>query len=147
MAAAALVWGVWACATVTSNAQTPSATTPTSAGIWGGVYTDAQAKRGEAVANKICAACHGAELIGGEGPTLVGPGFLGDWDSMSLGDIFDRIHTSMPADEPGTVSVQDTSDVIAYILKLNKYPMGEAELSTDMAALAEIKIEGPPPAK
>ena len=53
----------------------------------------------------------------------------------------------MPADAPGSLSNQDTGDVIAYVLKLNKYPAGEKELSTDMSALGQVKIEGQPPAK
>jgi mono/diheme cytochrome c family protein len=117
-------------------------------GIWSGVYADAQAKRGEGIANKQCVSCHGAELGGGEaGPTLVGLEFLGNWNSLTLGDLFDRIHATMPADAPGSLSPQDTSDVIAYVLKLNKYPAGERELSTDMSALGQVKIEGQPPAK
>jgi len=117
-------------------------------GIWSGVYTDVQAKRGEGIANKQCVSCHGAELAGGEaGPTLVGLEFLGNWNSLTLGDLFDRIHTTMPADAPGSLSVQDTGDVIAYVLKLNKYPAGEKELPTDVSALGQVKIEGQPPAK
>ena len=117
-------------------------------GIWSGVYTDAQAKRGEGIANKMCVSCHGAELAGGEaGPTLVGLEFLGNWNSLTLGDLFDRIHSTMPADAPGSLSNQDTGDVISYVLKLNKYPAGEKELPTDMSALGQVKIEGQPPAK
>jgi mono/diheme cytochrome c family protein len=117
-------------------------------GIWSGVYTDAQAKRGEGIANKQCVSCHGAELAGGEaGPTLVGLEFLGNWNSLTLGDLFDRIHTTMPADAPGSLSLQDTGDVVAYVLKLNKYPAGEKELPTDASALGQVKIEGQPPAK
>ena len=116
--------------------------------VWEGVYTEAQAKRGEGVANKNCVSCHGAELMGGEaGPTLVGLEFLGNWNSLTLGDLFDRIHTTMPADAPGSLSVADTGDVIAYVLKLNKYPAGEKELPTEVSALGQVKIEGQPPAK
>ena len=49
----------------------------------------------------------------------------------------------MPADAPGSMTPQQTSDIIAYVLKLNKYPAGKVELSTDPAALKGIKIEGP----
>ena len=158
--AAVLVWGVavWASVTTTVHAQAGAVATPASpaaapaaqaaSGIWSGVYTDAQAKRGEGVANKNCISCHGAELMGGEaGPTLVGLEFLGNWNSLSLGDLFDRIHATMPADAPGSLSLQDTSDLISYVLKLNKYPAGQKDLPTDMSALGQVKIEGQPPAK
>ena len=152
--AAALVWGVclWAAIAAPVHAQvagTPGQVTPlATSGIWSGVYTEAQAKRGEGVSNKSCVSCHGAELMGGEaGPTLVGLEFLGNWNTLSLGDFFDRIHTTMPADAPGSLTPQATSDLIAYVLKLNKYPAGEKELPTDMLALGQVKIEGQPPAK
>ena len=158
---AALVWGVaaWASVTTTTvHAKGGAVATPANpagapapqaaSGIWSGVYTEAQAKRGEGVANKNCISCHGAELMGGEaGPTLVGLEFLGNWNSLSLGDLFDRIHATMPADAPGSLSLQDTSDLISYVLKLNKYPAGEKDLPTDMSALGQVKIEGQPPAK
>ena len=38
---------------------------------------------------------------------------------------------------------QQTTDVLAYVLKLNKFPAGKTELSIDLAALKGIKIEGP----
>ena len=151
--AAAFVWGVclWAAMVAPVHAQaaaTPAAAAQAGAGIWSGVYTDVQAKRGEGLANKSCVSCHGSELMGGEaGPTLVGLEFLGNWNSLTLGDFFDRIHATMPADAPGSLSPQDTADVMAYVLKLNKYPAGQKELPTDMSALGQVKIEGQPPAK
>jgi mono/diheme cytochrome c family protein len=116
--------------------------------VWGGVYTEAQAKRGEAIANKLCTTCHGPDLSGGEaGPTLVGLEFLGNWVSLTLADFFDRVHTTMPADSPGTLTLAQTSDLTAYVLKLNKYPAGEKDLPTDLVVLKQITIEGQPPAK
>jgi mono/diheme cytochrome c family protein len=145
---------------ITSNAQGPAAPGAAAApaqaapaplaasGVWSGVYTDAQAKRGEATANQRCSACHGTDLMGGEaGPSLVGLEFLGNWNQQSLGDFFDRIHSTMPADAPGSLSLQDTADVIARVLQLNKFPAGQKELPTDMNALGQLKIESQPPAK
>src|ERR1700674_4553874 len=144
VAAAALVWAICACSAV-MNAQTPAS--PAASGIWSGVYTDAQAKRGEATANRACSSCHGTDFMGGEaGPALVGLEFLGDWNAQSLGDLFDRILSTMPGDAPGTLSLQDTADVIARVLQLNKFPTGEKELPPDMNALSQIKIEAQPPA-
>ena len=157
IAAAAVVWAVCAFSAVTSRAQAVAAPAAAPAqagapaagsGVWSGVYTDAQAKRGEATANKSCSSCHGADLMGGEaGPALVGLEFLGNWNQQSLGDLFDRIHATMPADAPGSLSLPDTADVIARVLQLNKFPAGQKELPTDMSALGQIKIESQPPAK
>jgi S-disulfanyl-L-cysteine oxidoreductase SoxD len=149
-----MVWGVCVVSAVTSRAQVAepapaAAQAPTAAsGVWSGVYSDAQAKRGESTANKACSNCHGADLMGGEaGPALVGLEFLGNWNQQSIGDLFDRIHATMPADAPGSLSLQDTSDIVARVLQLNKFPAGPKELPTDMNALGQIKIESQPPAK
>ena len=142
MAAAAVVFAVSAGAAITSAAQDAKAEGGST--VLAGVYTDEQAKRGEAVSNKLCTGCHGPDLSGGEaGPTLVGIEFLANWNNLTALDFFDRTHATMPADAPGTMTPQQTSDIIAYVLKLNKYPAGKAELSTDPAALKGIKIEGP----
>src|SRR6187401_3071517 len=112
--------------------------------VWAGVYTEEQAKRGEAVAAKMCTSCHGPDLTGGEaGPALVGLEFIGNWTNLTMADFFDRVHSTMPADSPGTLTEKQTSDVAAYVLKLNKYPAGTTELSSDLGALKAIKIEGP----
>jgi mono/diheme cytochrome c family protein len=116
--------------------------------VWSGVYTDEQAKRGEALSNKLCTSCHGPDLSGGEaGPTLVGLEFVGNWNSLTVADFYDRVHATMPADAPGTMTPQQTTDITAYVFKLNKYPAGKTELPTDLALLKGIKIEGEQPAK
>ena len=139
VAAAGVVFVVSAAA-IAQTAQTTS--------VWSGVYTEEQAKRGEVVSNKLCTSCHGPELSGGEaGPTLVGLEFTGNWNNLSVADFYDRVHATMPADAPGTMTSQQTTDVMAYVFKLNKYPAGKTELPTDLAALKGIKIEGEQPAK
>lgn len=116
--------------------------------VWTGVYTDEQAKRGEAISNKLCTSCHGPELTGGEaGPALVGLEFLSNWNKLTVADFYDRVHATMPADAPGTLTPQQTSDVTSYIFKLNKFPAGNTELPTDLASLKSIRIEGEQPAK
>ena len=141
--AVGVVFLVSAGAAVTTSAQAPAG-----ASVGAGAYTDDQAKRGEAVATKMCTSCHGPELSGGEaGPALVGLEFLGNWNNLTAGDFYDRVQATMPADAPGTLTPAQTSDVMAYVFKLNKFPAGTTELPTDLAALKGIKIEGAQPAK
>ena len=154
--AAAVVFGLCAVAAVTSTAQEPvpsqdakaeGPSSKASTSVWAGVYTEDQAKRGEEVSNKLCTSCHGPDLSGGEaGPNLVGLEFLGAWNTLTVADFFDRVQATMPADAPGTMTARQTSDVTAYVLKLNKYPVGHVELASDLAALKTITIEGQPPA-
>lgn len=110
--------------------------------LWDGVYTQDQAKRGEAVYVEKCARCHGAQLIGGDmNPPLVGPEFLSTWNTKTVGDLFDRIRTTMPADKPGSVSRQQSSDVVAYLLNANKFPTGSTELENQTEILKQIPFD------
>jgi len=107
--------------------------------VWDGVYTDAQAARGEKVSAEQCARCHGQTLTGAEAaPALVGDAFNANWEGVPLGDLFERIRISMPQDAPGSLSRQQNVDLIAYLLKLGKIPAGDAELVTDVTALGQI---------
>jgi mono/diheme cytochrome c family protein len=110
-----------ALATMPAQAQTVS--------IWDGVYTDAQAARGAAGFSAHCANCHGTDLGGtGEAPALSGAKFLSDFDGLSLSDVFDRIRTTMPQDNPGSLTRDEAADILAYLLKANALPAGAKEL-------------------
>ena len=114
--------------------------------IWSGVYSEAQAYRGEKVADTTCIGCHGPKLDGGDsGPKLIGEDFLANWSSQPMGVMFDWIREAMPAEAPGTMSRDETAAVIAYILKLNKIPAGKQDLSTDPEMLRRISIVDAPP--
>jgi len=139
---AALIFAASAAVALISTARV--AAQDAAASVLTGVYTEEQAKRGEAVAAKYCTSCHGPDLSGGEaGPSLVGLEFIGNWTNLTVADFFDRVHATMPADAPGTLSSQQTSDIAAYVFKLNKYPAGKTELPSDLGLLKSIKIEGP----
>jgi mono/diheme cytochrome c family protein len=113
-----------------------------------GVYSDAQAARGETVYKESCTSCHGDDLSGGgQAPALAGKDFNGDWVDLSLGDLFDRTHLSMPADKPGSLTPAQTADVIAYLLKKGSFPAGATDLPADAAALKAIKFVNPPAPK
>jgi mono/diheme cytochrome c family protein len=110
--------------------------------VWDGVYTDTQAKRGETAYLQACASCHGPALDGGDmTPPLVGGAFTSNWNDLTLGDLFDRIRTTMPLDNPGRLSRPQTADVIAFMLKANSWPGGGSELPPEPAALKQIRIQ------
>jgi S-disulfanyl-L-cysteine oxidoreductase SoxD len=111
----------------------------TTRSVWDGVYTEDQAKRGAAVYAKECAACHGADLNGGESaPPLVGGGFLSNWNTLTVGDLFERIRESMPQDNPGRLSRQQDADVLAFMLQANEFPAGKTELDKQTEVLKLI---------
>ena len=122
------------------------------ASVWDGVYTQQQAKRGEALYKKDCAACHG-EALEGNGqtgraqrleralPPLSGDVFKGNWNGRPLSDLFDKIIRTMPRDDPGKISLNQNADILAYMLKFNEFPSGKAELPADPSLLTETRFE------
>lgn len=126
-------------AAVAAGAAGAGAQVPAPRSVWDGVYSDAQAARGEKLSAAQCASCHGETLTGGEAaPALVGDVFNGNWEGVALGDLFERIRISMPQDNPGSLSRQQNTDVIAYMLKAGKFPAGDKDLVTDATILARI---------
>jgi cytochrome c len=118
----------------------------TSKTVWDGVYTDDQAKRGEGFYGKECASCHGAELTGGESaPPLAGDSFFANWNGLTLGDLFERMRVSMPQNAPGSLSRQQNADILAFILKVNQFPVGKAELDRQTDILKTIKFDSTKP--
>jgi mono/diheme cytochrome c family protein len=118
----------------------------TTRSVWDGVYTEAQAKRGEAVYRQNCAACHGVTLEGIEtaGP-LTGARFTANWNGVTVGDLLERVRVSMPNDRPGTLSRQQTADVLAFVFSVNRFPAGKAELARQTELLKQIKFDATKP--
>jgi hypothetical protein len=46
----------------------------------------------------------------------------------------------MPQDKPGTLGRQQTADVVAYILSVNRAPAGKTELPGEAEVLKAITI-------
>ena len=116
--------------------------------VWDGVYTADQATQGKAIVTDKCTTCHGADLNGAEmAPPLVGATFMGDWVGQSADDLFTRIHTTMPANDPGSLSNAQTAQVLAYLLQVNQIPAGSTALPSDDAGLTQIAITAEKPAK
>ena len=101
-----------------------------------GVYSAAQATRGQALYKAQCAECHGNALEGTIGSPLAGDGFLSAWSSRSLATLVDKIQKTMPFSTPGSLSRQQSTDLAGYILQFGKFPAGQRDL-TD-ATLAQI---------
>ena len=109
-----------------------------------GVYTVEQAKRGEALYKEQCATCHGDNLEGsGPMPPLAGKDFLTNWKGKSVGDLFEKTHTTMPATAPGTLTPAQAADITAHMLAIGKYPAGTTELDSKVETLAQISIDEP----
>jgi mono/diheme cytochrome c family protein len=101
-----------------------------------GVYSEAQAKRGQVEFEANCSTCHRAEWFGG-------PEFKEHWGWGEIFWVYDFARKNMPYDQPGTLPRQSYLDVVAYILKLNGYPEGPSDLPSSDDALMGIQFPTP----
>jgi len=114
--------------------------------VWDGVFSADQAKRGQARYNELCSTCHGQSLEGGESaPPLAGGEFLSNWNTLSVGDLFDRTRSTMPQSKPGSLSREANAEILAYLLSANQFPAGKEALPQSSEVLREIKIEAVKP--
>ena len=101
-----------------------------------GVYTAAQADRGQSLFRSKCASCHAPNRFTDD---LFYTSFAG----KPLWEMFDVISDSMPEDNPGSLKKEEYAEVIAYLLKLNNFPSGPSDLPVDKDALSAILMEKP----
>ncbi len=130
VAAFALLLGLAAHA---GSAQAPGAGDAT-VSARDGVFTAAQADRGEAMFEQACKGCHQPEQF-------TGPGFIDAWSGQSADAPFDVIRTTMPEDNPSSLRRSEYAAVLAYLLRLNDLPAGETELPSLARKLRLIRME------
>ena len=117
---------------------------PVKRSAWDGVYTEAQARRGERQYGRSCERCHGADMAGDpvdEIPMLVLDPFMTSWSGRSVKDLFDTVKQSMPKDKPGSLGAGTYVDIVAYLLQANRFPSGSRELEGTPDQLRSVLIE------
>jgi mono/diheme cytochrome c family protein len=125
---------VWVAGALLSGAQAQKT-------VWDGVYTEEQATRGAEVYTQRCGQCHGDSLGGVESaPPLTGPAFYANWEGQPLNALFERIRTTMPQDNPGSLSRAQNADIVAHMLSVGGYPAGSTPLEGQAAALTGITV-------
>jgi mono/diheme cytochrome c family protein len=107
--------------------------------VWSGVYTDAQALRGQAEYVSRCASCHRDDLSGYES-ILKGPRFMNQYREAPVYRLFDKMKTTMPRNAAGTLSDRAYLDIVSYVLKANDFPAGAEELT--LADLQNVMVVG-----
>lgn len=98
-----------------------------------GVFTEAQAETGEETFEEVCAACHFSRQFRGR--------FMSAWTGGTVFSLYQMIQQSMPYDRPGSLSPQQYTDVVAYLLEINGMPTGDSPLPPDEEALKNVLIE------
>jgi cytochrome c len=109
-----------------------------------GVYSEAQADRGERDYNRQCGRCHADDLTGDsehEVPALIGAPFLEHWEGRTVKDLYDRMKRSMPADHPDSLTPRAYVDIVAFLLSRNEFPSGADELPRAPERLQELMFE------
>ncbi len=142
-AALGVLFALWA---IVSLPGAPVASAQAARTLQDGVFTDAQAGRGQALYAQRCAGCHGPDLAGGaQAPPLEGPAFRFKWRQEPLSALFIKIRYTMPPDAPDAakLTAEEGADLVAHILDANRFPSGSAELA---AAEAATGVIGWPPA-
>jgi hypothetical protein len=102
------------------------------------VFTAPQAKSGEDLYGSTClGGCHSLS-------SHKGIAFRHRWEGHSVFELYQLINDQMPNDDPGSLSSEQSLQLVAYLLKLNGMPAGADALTADATALKKIKIEMPP---
>jgi len=99
----------------------------------GAFYTSRQATRGDGLFRDNCVSCHSSS-------EFAGASFQRRWRNRAVGDIYEFVLYSMPDDNPGGLPEQTYADIVAYMLSMNDFPSGDAELPTSLDALMEMKM-------
>ncbi len=114
-----------------------------------GVYSEAQAARGQAAYRTSCVACHGDAGEGVSAPALAGDRFIERWREDTLVPIYGFIRERMPprrAANAGALPDTDYLDILTHILNLNEYRSGEGELTADLlGSVTLVGRDGPRP--
>ena len=110
-----------------------------------GVCTAEPATHGATLYGEQCASCHGEKMEGVADlfPPLIGDPFIKNWTGKSVGDLYEKIATTMPALDPGSLKPEQVADLVAHILNSSKYPAGTTALAASADPLKTIKIDPP----
>ncbi|MFN7944335.1 MAG: PQQ-binding-like beta-propeller repeat protein [Blastocatellia bacterium] len=107
-----------------------------------GIYTEAQASRGQALYEARCASCHGLRLEGGSASPLAGTRFQSKWaqGNKTVDELYFITRTQMPYGEGNTMTTQQYIDIVAYLLRVNGWQAGSSELAADSSKLKQVRI-------
>jgi len=97
-----------------------------------GVFTAAQVQSGEMVYDSSCKTCHDMRFYRDT---------LKSWNNQPLLWLWETVMGTMPADNPGSLGLDEYTDVLAYILSENGFPTGETKLVE--ASMEDIKLLSP----
>ena len=102
-----------------------------------------QQAHGKAGYNDKCASCHQENLKGStETPPLTGDMFWSNWETYTANNLVEQVRSTMPEDNPGSLTRQEYVDIVAYILKTNAVAF-DGDLPMDADSLKKVTIKKP----
>jgi cytochrome c5 len=110
-----------------------AAETSTMASAGSATFSDAQADRGRDVFRAQCTECHySSEFSDSQ--------FKFKWSRRTAGSLYQMIQTQMPETAPGSLAPEEAVDIVSYILRMNGFEPGAADLAPDRAVLDAITL-------
>jgi mono/diheme cytochrome c family protein len=108
-----------------------------------GPFTQEQVDVGRVAYNANCSACHGYNLQNGTHRTpLVGQSFIVGWGQRSTLEYYRYVSYRMPYREPGSLSPETYSAIVAYILAANGSLPGNAPMTPQSAVRIDTIADG-----
>ena len=96
-------------------------------------FTSEQADRGRDLFRAQCTECHySSEFSDSQ--------FKFKWSRRTAGNLYQLIQTSMPETAPGSLSPEETVELVTYILRMNGFEPGTDELAADRVVLDAIEL-------
>lgn len=96
-------------------------------------YTDTQASAGMTLYSQKCQGCHGQNGMNGRAPQLNGRAdLLTKYGNAAA--LYEKIHTTMPRNAPGTLTEEQALDATAMIMSWNGVKADGTALTTANAA-------------
>jgi mono/diheme cytochrome c family protein len=104
-------------------------------------FTAEQVAKGETLYQTTCQICHGNRLSNGQfGTPLRGSYFRNTWKGKTLGELVQHTWEKMPPDNVQSLTWEQVTEVLSFILSRNDVVPGESPMSTDMEVLLAIPL-------
>ena len=101
-----------------------------------GTFSTQQAANGEKMFKQVCSPCHNTDQ-------MTGSKFRSRWADETVGDVFDFISSAMPEGNPGSLSAEEYSSIVAFFLRESGYEAGTSDLPATLEPLKALRIEAP----
>jgi len=104
-------------------------------------FTEVQVNDGQNIYRETCQICHGNRLSNGQfGTPLRGSFFRKNWAGKSLGELVQHTWEKMPPDNVKSLSWEEVTAVLSFILSRNDLPASSTAMTTEMDTLNAIPL-------